>query len=76
MNRYKRNSGSLDILSRSIFWPWPLRQGRIRLWRTMLLLGGDYLEDLETLSEDEAIQRAIGRRDLPDPTTAGDVGNN
>ena len=35
-------------------------------------VGGDYLEDLEALREDEAIQRAIGRKDLPDPTTAGD----
>jgi hypothetical protein len=35
-------------------------------------VGGDYLEDLEALREDVAIQRAIGRNDLPDPTTAGD----
>jgi len=35
-------------------------------------IGGDYLDDLEALREDVAIQRAIGRRDLPDPTTAGD----
>jgi Transposase DDE domain group 1 len=35
-------------------------------------VGGDYLEDLEALREDVAIQRAIGRKDLPDPTTAGD----
>lgn len=34
--------------------------------------GGDYLEDLEALREDVAIQRAIGRKDIPDPTTAGD----
>src|SRR4030066_390036 len=35
-------------------------------------VGGDYLEDLEALREDVAIQRVIGREDLPDPTTAGD----
>ena len=35
-------------------------------------VGGDYLEDLEALREDVAIQRVIGRKDLPDPTTAGD----
>jgi hypothetical protein len=35
-------------------------------------VGGDYLEDLEALREDLAIQRVIGREDLPDPTTAGD----
>jgi len=35
-------------------------------------VGNDYLEDLEALREDVAIQRAIGRKDLPDPTTAGD----
>jgi len=35
-------------------------------------IGGDYLDDLEALREDVAIQRAIGRRDIPDPTTAGD----
>jgi len=35
-------------------------------------VGGDYLEDLEALREDVAIQRAIGRKDIPDPTTAGD----
>jgi hypothetical protein len=35
-------------------------------------VGGDYLEDLEALREDVAIQRVIGRTDLPDPTTAGD----
>ncbi len=35
-------------------------------------VGGDFLEDLEALREDVAIQRAIGRKDLPDPTTAGD----
>src|SRR5512139_976934 len=35
-------------------------------------VGGDYLEDLEALREDVAIQKAIGRKDIPDPTTAGD----
>jgi len=35
-------------------------------------LGGDYLDDLEALREDVAIQKAIGRTDIPDPTTAGD----
>ena len=35
-------------------------------------IGGDYLEDLEALREDIAIQRAIGRKEIPDPTTAGD----
>jgi hypothetical protein len=35
-------------------------------------IGGDYLDDLEALREDIAIQRAIGRKDIPDPTTAGD----
>jgi len=35
-------------------------------------VGGDYLDDLEALREDVAIQRAIGRREIPDPTTAGD----
>jgi hypothetical protein len=35
-------------------------------------VGGDYLEDLEALREDVAIQRVIGRKDIPDPTTAGD----
>ena len=35
-------------------------------------VGGDYLEDLGALREDVAIQRVIGRKDLPDPTTAGD----
>ena len=28
-------------------------------------VGGDYLEDLEALREDVAIQRVIGRKDLP-----------
>lgn len=35
-------------------------------------IGGDYLDDLEALREDVAIQKAIGRKDIPDPTTAGD----
>jgi hypothetical protein len=35
-------------------------------------VGNDYLEDLEALREDVAIQKAIGRKDIPDPTTAGD----
>ncbi len=35
-------------------------------------MGGDYLEDLEALREDVAIRKAIGRKEIPDPTTAGD----
>ena len=35
-------------------------------------IGGDYLDDLEALREDGAIQKAIGRKEIPDPTTAGD----
>jgi hypothetical protein len=35
-------------------------------------MGGDYLNDLEALQEDIAIQKAIGRKEIPDPTTAGD----
>ena len=35
-------------------------------------VGGDYLDDLEALREDAAMLRVIGRRDIPDPTTAGD----
>ncbi|MBI5039571.1 MAG: IS1380 family transposase [Nitrospirae bacterium] len=35
-------------------------------------MGGDYLEDLEALREDIAIGKAIGRKEIPDPTTAGD----
>jgi len=35
-------------------------------------IGGDFLDDLEALREDVAIQRAIGRKDIPDPTTAAD----
>ena len=34
-------------------------------------IGGDYLEDLEALREDIAIQKAIGRKEIPDPTTPG-----
>ncbi len=34
-------------------------------------IGGDYLDDLEALREDIAIQKAIGRKEIPDPTTAG-----
>ena len=35
-------------------------------------IGGDFLDDLEALREDVAIQKAIGRKDIPDPTTAAD----
>lgn len=35
-------------------------------------MGGDFLEDLEALREDIAIGKAIGRKEIPDPTTAGD----
>jgi hypothetical protein len=35
-------------------------------------IGGDFLDDLEALREDAVIQRAIGRKDIPDPTTAAD----
>jgi hypothetical protein len=35
-------------------------------------VGNDYLDNLEALREDVAIQRAIGRKEIPDPTTAGD----
>ena len=35
-------------------------------------IGGDFIDDLEALREDVAIQRAIGRKDIPDPTTAAD----
>jgi len=35
-------------------------------------VGGDFLDDLEALREDDAIKRAIGRKEIPDPTTAGD----
>ncbi|MFN3532300.1 MAG: hypothetical protein ACK41Q_07290 [Candidatus Brocadia sp.] len=31
-----------------------------------------YLDDLKALREDVAIQMAIGRKNIPDPTTAGD----
>jgi hypothetical protein len=35
-------------------------------------IGGDFLDDLEALREDVVIQKAIGRKDIPDPTTAAD----
>jgi len=35
-------------------------------------IGGDFIDDLEALREDTVIQRAIGRKDIPDPTTAAD----
>jgi hypothetical protein len=35
-------------------------------------VGGDFLDDLEALREDVAIKKAIGREEIPDPTTAGD----
>ena len=35
-------------------------------------IGGDFMDDLEALREDAVIQRAIGRKDIPDPTTAAD----
>ena len=35
-------------------------------------IGGDFVDDLEALREDTVIQRAIGRKDIPDPTTAAD----
>ena len=35
-------------------------------------IGGDFMDDLEALKEDVAIQKAIGRKDIPDPTTAAD----
>jgi len=35
-------------------------------------VGGDFLDDLEALREDVAIKVAIGRKEIPDPTTAGD----
>jgi len=35
-------------------------------------VGGDFLDDLEALREDDAIKMAIGRKEIPDPTTAGD----
>jgi hypothetical protein len=35
-------------------------------------IGGDFVDDLEALRQDPVIQRAIGRKDIPDPTTAGD----
>lgn len=35
-------------------------------------VGGDFLDDIEALREDTAIKKAIGRDEIPDPTTAGD----
>ena len=35
-------------------------------------IGGDFADDLEALRKDTVIQRAIGRKDIPDPTTAAD----
>lgn len=35
-------------------------------------VSGDFLDDLEALREDVAIKKAIGREEIPDPTTAGD----
>ena len=35
-------------------------------------VGGDFLDDLEALRADQALKVAIGREELPDPTTAGD----
>ena len=35
-------------------------------------VGGDFLDDLEALREDDAIKMAIGRKEIPDPTTAGE----
>jgi len=35
-------------------------------------VGGDFLDDLEALREDDGIKMAIGRKEIPDPTTAGD----
>ena len=35
-------------------------------------VGGDSVDDREALREDIAIQMAIGRKGIPDPTTAGD----
>ena len=37
-----------------------------------LLAGGDCLEDLELLRQDEAYLDALGAQRIPDPTTAGD----
>ena len=37
-----------------------------------LLAGGDCLEDLERLRQDEAYLDALGAQRIPDPTTAGD----
>jgi len=38
----------------------------------VMLAGGDKLEDLEMLREDEAYMNMLGARRIPDPTTAGD----
>ena len=38
----------------------------------VMLAGGDKLEDLEMLREDEAYMNVLGARRIPDPTTAGD----
>ncbi|MGQ3683542.1 MAG: hypothetical protein ACUBOA_00730 [Candidatus Loosdrechtia sp.] len=35
-------------------------------------IGGGFLEDIEALREDVALQMAMGRKEIPDPTTAGD----
>ena len=37
-----------------------------------LLAGGEHLEDLELLRQDEAYLDALGAQRIPDPTTAGD----
>jgi hypothetical protein len=39
---------------------------------TNAFMGGDSHDDLDALREDVAIQKAIGRKDIPDPTTARD----
>lgn len=36
------------------------------------LTGGEVLNDIERLQEDEALQRLLGTERIPDPTTAGD----
>jgi hypothetical protein len=38
----------------------------------VMLAGGEKLEDLELLREDEAYMNVLGARRIPDPTTAGD----
>src|SRR4030066_1697532 len=35
-------------------------------------VGGDFLDDLEALREDDAIKMAIGGKEIPDPPTQGD----